>query len=99
VLTAREMQAAIGASAATLSRLLAVPEARSIVRVGKARATRYALRREIRGVGSRWPLYRIDLDGGAVLVGQLYALTGGRFWHCATAWPAPYWLRPKSRSV
>jgi hypothetical protein len=79
VLTAREMQEVIGASAATLSRLLAGPDARPIVRIGKARATRYALRRDLRGVGSQWPLYRIDLDGRAELVGQLYSLTGGRW--------------------
>lgn len=87
VLNPGEMQQVIGASAATLSRLLAAPEARSIVRIGKARATRYALRRDLRGMGSRWPLYRIDLDGRAELVGQLSSLAGG-LWllQQATVW-------------
>ena len=79
VLSSREMQEAIGASAATLSRLLSGHDARKIIRLGKARATRYALRREVRGMGSQWPLYRIDSDGGAAVAGQLHALTGGRW--------------------
>ena len=79
VLTSREMQEVIGASAATLSRLLAQREARQIIRMGKARATCYALRRDLRGLGSQWPLYRIDRDGDAALMGQLYALSGGRW--------------------
>lgn len=79
VLTSREIQEVMGASAATLSRLLAGRDARQILRMGKARATCYALRRDVRGMGSQWPLYRIDRDGSAALMGQLYALTGGQW--------------------
>lgn len=79
VLTAREMQQTIGAGPATLSRLLAGPDAKPIIRLGRARATRYALLRDVRGLGSHWPLYTIDSSGDAALVGQLYALTGGRW--------------------
>ena len=79
VLSAREMQEVVGASAATLSRLLAQREARQIIRMGKARATCYALRRDVRGLGSQWPLYRIEEDGGVTLTGQLYALTERRW--------------------
>ena len=77
VLTPREMQAAIGASAATVSRLLAGPGARQVLRIGRARAARYALRRDVRGMGSQWPLYHITDDGIATLIGQLHALIGG----------------------
>jgi hypothetical protein len=77
VLTAREMQNVIGASAATLSRLLAGPDASGIVRMGRARATRYALQRDMRGLGSCWPLYAIGDDGAAIVVGRLHALAGG----------------------
>lgn len=86
VLTSREMQAVIGGSAAMLSRLLAGSDARRIIRFGKARITRYALRRDVRGMGSAWPLYRIDPDGNAVLAGHLYALSGGR-WLLQQEWP------------
>jgi hypothetical protein len=79
VLGSRELQDVIGASAATLSRLLSGHEASPILRIGKARATRYALSREVRGLGSQWPLYRIGPDGSADLVGQLHALTGGQW--------------------
>lgn len=79
VLTAREMQLVIGGSAAMLSRLLAGSDARRIIRFGKARATRYALRRDVRGLGSEWPLYRVKEDGSASLEGCLYALNGGRW--------------------
>lgn len=79
VLTSREMQEVIGGSAAMLSRLLSGTAARRIIRFGKARATRYALRRDIRGAGSEWPLYRIKSDGSAALEGHLHALSGGRW--------------------
>ena len=79
VLTPREMQEVIGASAATLSRLLSDPDSRQIIRMGKARATRYGLRRDVRGMGSEWPLYRIEGDGSAALQGHLYALTRGQW--------------------
>jgi len=80
VVASREAQELIGASPATLSRLLARSEASQIVRIGKARATCYALRRDLRGLGSQWPLYRIDRDGNTALMGQLHALTGGQWY-------------------
>lgn len=79
VLASRDMQEVIGGSAAMLSRLFAGTDARRIIRFGKARSTRYALRRDVRGLGSEWPLYRISQDGSAVLEGQLHALSGGRW--------------------
>lgn len=73
------MQGVLGASAATLSRLLAGGDASGIVRVGRARATRYVLQRDVRGLGAYWPLYAIGDDGAAAVAGQLYALAGGRW--------------------
>jgi hypothetical protein len=79
VCSARELQTAIGASAPTLSRLLTSPEAGEVVRMGRARSTCYALQRDVRGLGASWPLYTIEADSEARLVGQLHALTGGQW--------------------
>jgi hypothetical protein len=50
------------------------------VRIGRARAARYALARELGRAGSHWPLYRIDASGRSERIGELHALTGERFW-------------------
>ena len=42
--------------------------------MGTTRGARYGLSRSIDGVGSRWPLYRIDLDGTPIEIGLLHAL-------------------------
>jgi hypothetical protein len=45
-----------------------------LVTLGATRSTRYLLRRGIRNIGNRWPLYRISTDGRAgewVVVRQL----------------------------
>lgn len=62
----------------TVSRLLAGlgPQ---ILRIGRARATRYALAREIGRAGSRWPLYRVDASGRPMRLGELRALQNGGF--------------------
>ena len=49
------------------------------MRIGRARATRYALAREIARAGSHWPLYRIDADARPHTLGELHALHGGAF--------------------
>ncbi len=45
--------------------------------MGKARTTRYALRRDIRQRGSEWPLYRLSETGKVWLWATLRALHGG----------------------
>ncbi|MFZ2655602.1 MAG: type II toxin-antitoxin system HipA family toxin YjjJ [Victivallales bacterium] len=74
VLTARELAAALDASQPTVSRLLARFKGRRIQRIGNARSTRYALSRNIPVLGSDWPIYEIDLEGKAHLIGNLHAL-------------------------
>ena len=68
----------LGISQPTVSRLIseAGPD---IVRIGRARATRYALAREIARAGSHWPLYRIDANGKPHTLGEMHALHGGAF--------------------
>jgi hypothetical protein len=79
ILTSGELQAALGVSQATLSRVLS-EQSEHIVRIGRARATRYGLARDIGGLGSEWPLYQIRSDGTSELVGRLYALAGNQWY-------------------
>ena len=68
----------LGISQPTVSRLISDAGSR-IVRLGRARTTRYALTREIARAGSHWPLYRIDADGKPHTLGELHALTRDEF--------------------
>jgi DNA-binding transcriptional ArsR family regulator len=86
-LTAAELGQALGVSQPTVSRLLALAGAR-IIRIGRARASRYALGHSIARAGSRWPLYRIDGEGRSTALGELRALHGGGF-HVDPAQPMP----------
>lgn len=67
-------------SQATVSRLFSSMEPGRVLRLGKARSTRYALRRSVRGLGSAWPLYAVAEDATAQRLGQLYALETGRWY-------------------
>lgn len=89
-LLARVLAPALGITQPTLSRLLALMEPR-VVRIGRARATRYALAHEIARAGSRWPLYRIDADGRPQALGELRALHRDEF-HLAPAGELPAFL-------
>lgn len=73
------LAASLGISQPTLSRLLARAGGQ-VVRLGRGRATTYALVRTIGRSGSRWPLYRIDAEGRPHEVGWLHALQGKVFW-------------------
>jgi hypothetical protein len=68
-----------GISPATLSRLMGKLGSK-IIALGKARATRYARSRDIRGIGEKFPVYQIDAEGNAHQTGLLLALWGGHFW-------------------
>ena len=80
----------LGLSQPSMSRLLAEAGDR-IVRLGRARATRYALAHSIGRVGSHWPLYRIDAQARAERLGELRALHGGSYWF-ETVEPRPAFL-------
>lgn len=79
VLPAAVNAAKLKISQPTVSRLLAAAGAR-IVRIGRARATRYALARAIGRAGTHWPLYRINADARPETLGTLHALHGDGFW-------------------
>jgi hypothetical protein len=62
-----------------------------LMTVGAARGTRYLLRRDVRGVGNRWPVYRIEESGRARPLGRLEALAGDRPWRMQWAEAPPAW--------
>lgn len=90
VATARELGEVLGASQPTVSRML-TGAGDQIVKIGRARSTRYAAVRDMRGLGHRWPLYRIDSQGRPQSFGHLVALHGDGCW-LDTAQQIP-WLR------
>lgn len=73
VVPAAMVLAGLRVSQPTLSRLTRSAGDR-VLRIGKARATRYALTRMIGRTGPCWPLYRIDPQGQPQALGQLHAL-------------------------
>jgi hypothetical protein len=89
-LTAAALGQALDISQPTVSRLLVSAGGR-IVRIGRARASRYAWGHDIARAGSRWPLYRIDTEARSESLGELRALHGGGF-HFEAAHPMPGFL-------
>ncbi|WP_116813105.1 type II toxin-antitoxin system HipA family toxin YjjJ [Steroidobacter cummioxidans] len=72
---------ALGISQPTLSRLInPLIKDERVLKIGSTRGARYALRREIRGAGSAWPLFRIDRTGAPHAMGTLFALAAGQFY-------------------
>jgi hypothetical protein len=88
--TAVELAAVLGVSQPSISRLVRAAGDR-LVRVGRARRTRYVARRDVRGLGSSWPVFRLDANGHPHAFGTLVALYGGG---CLLSTDAPPdWLR------
>jgi len=73
--SARDLGAALGISQPGVSRALAEVGSR-VARIGRARRTRYAAVRDVRGLGTEWPLFRIDAQGRPQDFGRLVALYG-----------------------
>lgn len=71
--TAKTLMQALQLSQPTLSRLLKSQSAQ-IVKIGQARASRYALRRSIRDLGQEWPVYRVNGQAQVHFAGQLMAI-------------------------
>ncbi|QWT22204.1 type II toxin-antitoxin system HipA family toxin YjjJ [Bacillus sp. NP157] len=81
---------AMAVSQPTVSR--AVGEAGDrIVRIGRGRRTRYAVVRDVRGLGTHWPLFRIDAAGRPQAFGEFTALHGGGSFVAAGVRPG--WMR------
>lgn len=90
VASARELGEALGVSQPSISRALATAGPR-VARIGKARRSRYAAVRDVRGLGTHWPLYRIDAQGRPHEFGRLTALHGGGCLVAAAS--PPDWLQ------
>jgi len=69
-----ELTGALGVSQPTISRALRELEPHRVLRTGSTKGARYALRRTIGAVGSRWPVYRIDEEGTPHELGTLNAI-------------------------
>ena len=81
-LSASALRKRLGVSAATLMRMVNAGGAEMILRIGRARATQYALREAWPNLaGSRFPLIRIGESGAAVSAGELITLAAHE-----TAW-------------
>ncbi len=76
-----DLQARLGVSQPTVSRLLAPLLADGqVVAVGAARARRYLLLREVPGVGRQVPVHAVQPDGSVGFFGTLYPLAPDGFW-------------------
>jgi hypothetical protein len=77
--TSAQIQHALGVSQPTASRLIRELGTK-VVRIGRGRSTRYALRRDLADIGSSWPVLEIDERGKPRPSGRLHALLGEQFW-------------------
>lgn len=71
-----ELQLRLGVSQPTISRWVAAAGDEVVV-LGRARATRYARRRRVAGLGGELPVYRVDRAGDAREIGLLIPIHGG----------------------
>lgn len=67
--SAAELRSSLAVSQATFSRLVSAHQ--DVIQFGKARATRYALVRPVRGVAA-FPLWQVNAQGQAAKFGVLY---------------------------
>lgn len=64
-----------------------------VLAIGRGRASRYALVREVGRNGHHWPLFRITPDGRPERIGELYALHGDRqCWYLRAERPLPLYM-------
>jgi hypothetical protein len=89
-MSASALQRELGVSQPTMSRL-ARKAGDAVLRIGRARASRYAHRRSLGPLGSRWTVYRIDALGHPHLAAHLHAVTPRGWWYAAVG-AAPGWL-------
>jgi DNA-binding transcriptional ArsR family regulator len=76
---ALELAQALNIHQSTLARALRpLEQAGRVVRLlGRTKGARYGLARQVGAVGSSWPLYTIDTQGGPLEIGTLYAIAPG----------------------
>ena len=79
LLRGEEIQRELGISQPVMSRLIRAAGAR-VSRFGRSVATRYALPREVAGLGRDVPVFRVDELGQPTRHGILHVLAGGGCW-------------------
>lgn len=85
-----EIQEHLHVSQSTVSRLIAAMRQQVVV-AGKRRGTRYALRRDLRGIGSEFPVFRVNGNGDAEKIGVLWAIYPDRYlWEPTNGTPTQY---------
>lgn len=78
VYSAPEIQQRFRLSQPTVSRLL-TQLGDKITIIGNARSRRYTKIRDVRGLGGQFPIFKIDPEGNAHLIGTLYAVAQDHF--------------------
>ena len=78
IYSAPEIQQRFHYSQPTISRLLKQLSDRIII-IGNARSRRYTKMRDVRGLGGEFPIYKIDADGNAHLIGYLIAVAHDQY--------------------
>ncbi|MBT1072737.1 type II toxin-antitoxin system HipA family toxin YjjJ [Pelotalea chapellei] len=78
IYSAPEIQQRFRCSQPTVSRLLA-QLGDKITIIGNSRARRYTKTRDVRGLGGAFPIFKIDTEGNAHLIGTLYAVAHDHF--------------------
>jgi len=96
VVSAADLVDRLGVTRTTLSRLVAEAGDR-LVRLGRTRATAYAIRQQT-AAGSEWPLFRLGPDATLEELGTVVALTGETF-HVATTAARPNLTRSPDETV
>lgn len=88
--SAADLAEQLGVSVATLHRLLQEVQPQ-VLATGRARRTRYALRRPLRGDLAELPVYEVDTTGRAELLGPLALVAPQGTWMDlnGTRWPVP----------
>lgn len=88
--TSARLQQSLDLSQATISRLLGRAESR-IIRIGRARASHYALTRNIFEVGTSIPIFEIDEKGRAVHLADIKGVAPDQYYIDST--DTHFWLQ------
>jgi HipA-like C-terminal domain len=79
--TSAELEHTLGASQSWMSKTLRdLAKEGRVIKIGRTRGARYGLRREIEGIGSAWPLRRVDRAGSIEELGTVYALAADEYY-------------------
>ncbi len=80
ILPAAALSEALAVSQSAVARSLRrLTEDGRVLRIGTTRGARYALRRDLEGIGSQWPLRQVDRGGEIHELGTLHALAAGHY--------------------